>query len=56
MCLLQVLLGYFVIPSIVQQPINATLNPIGDAARSEIKVWNAGDNRVRLVVFSGDSN
>ncbi|KAK9800732.1 hypothetical protein WJX73_002178 [Symbiochloris irregularis] len=35
-----VLLGYFVIPGIVQQPINATLNPIGNDARSEVKAAN----------------
>lgn len=51
----QVLLGYFVIPSVVQKPINAVINPAGDAERSVVRVWNldpAGEQRIRLIICS----
>lgn len=53
--ILQVLLGYFVIPSVVQKPINAVINPAGDAERSVVRVWNldpAGEQRIRLIICS----
>lgn len=52
MSLMQVLMGYFVIPGIVQNPINAIINPVGDAERSIARIWNAGDQRVRLITCS----
>ncbi|WIA22302.1 hypothetical protein OEZ85_004619 [Tetradesmus obliquus] len=46
-----VLLGYYVLPSHIDQPIESTINPQGLAARSVQRVWNTGDGRLKFMVI-----
>lgn len=45
-----VLLGYYLLPVAAQDPIEAVICPPGDT-RSEQKVWNTGDNRLKFIVL-----
>lgn len=46
----QALIGWFEVPfKIVQEtPIEVVINPCGSAVRSEKRIWNNGDGRMRL--------
>lgn len=46
-----VLIGYYVLPSHVDQPIESTINPQGLAVRSKKRVWNTGDGRLKFLVI-----
>ena len=37
----------------MDQPLTFVINPLGSAARSELRVWNTGDQRLKLVHFAG---
>lgn len=45
-----VLLGYYVLPSHIDQPIESTINPQGLAVRSKRRVWNTGDGRLKFLI------
>lgn len=45
----EVLCGWFVIPDTMEQPLDVTINPIGTRLRSEPRVWNNGQQRLKLV-------
>eukprot|EP00878_Enallax_costatus_P037607 GHUV01042494.1.p1 GENE.GHUV01042494.1~~GHUV01042494.1.p1 ORF type:complete len:301 (+),score=77.35 GHUV01042494.1:33-935(+) len=46
-----VLLGYYVLPSAIDQPIESTINPQGLATRSKQRVWNTGDGRLKFMII-----
>ncbi|KAK9850097.1 hypothetical protein WJX84_009691, partial [Apatococcus fuscideae] len=48
----QVLLGYYEISSVMSGPIQATINPAGDEHSHELRVWNKGDQRMKLLAFT----
>ncbi len=50
--LVQVLLGYYEISSVMSGPIQATINPAGDEHSHELRVWNKGDQRMKLLAFT----
>lgn len=45
----QVLCGYFVIPDTMDRALEVTINPIGNRTRSELRAWNDGHQRLKLV-------
>ncbi len=47
----QVLCGYIIIPETMDRPLDVTINPIGNRVRSEKRVWNNGQQRLKLVRF-----
>lgn len=47
----QVLCGYIVIPETMDRSLDVTINPIGNRVRSERRVWNNGQQRLKLVRF-----
>jgi hypothetical protein len=46
-----VLMGYYVLPSHIDQPIESTINPQGLAVRSKKRVWNNGDGRLKFLII-----
>jgi hypothetical protein len=48
----QVLCGYFVIPDTMDRALEVTINPIGNRTRSELRAWNDGHQRLKLVTLS----
>jgi hypothetical protein len=48
----QVLCGYFVIPDTMDRALEVTINPIGNRTRSELRTWNDGHQRLKLVGIS----
>ncbi len=52
---MQVLLGYYEISSVMSGPIQATINPAGDAHSHELRIWNRGDHRTKLLAFTQNS-
>jgi hypothetical protein len=46
-----VLMGYYVLPSHIDQPIESTINPQGLAVRSKRRVWNNGDGRLKFLII-----
>jgi hypothetical protein len=44
-------MGYYVLPSHIDQPIESTINPQGLAVRSKKRVWNNGDGRLTLLII-----
>jgi hypothetical protein len=53
--LVQVLLGYREIPE-REEAIVSVLNPSGPDVRSVPRVWNAGDNRIKLLTYQSSVN
>lgn len=47
-CVGQVLLGYLEVPDSMDKQLSFVVNP-ASAARDEQRVWNAGDQRTKLV-------
>jgi hypothetical protein len=47
-CVGQVLLGYLEVPAAMDQQLSFVVNP-ASAARHEERIWNAGDQRTKLV-------
>jgi hypothetical protein len=47
-CVGQVLLGYLEVPAALDQQLSFVVNPPSQA-RHEERVWNAGDQRTKLV-------
>ena len=47
---MQVLLGYREIPE-KEEAIVSVLNPAGADLRLAPRVWNAGDNRIKLITY-----
>lgn len=45
------LLGYYILPSRMDQPIESTVNPVGLAARSRKRVWNTGEGRLKFIII-----
>ena len=45
----QVLFGWFTIPDTTDRPLEFFINPLGNRARSEKRVWNDGQQRLKLV-------
>lgn len=45
----QVLLGWMEVPPTMDQPLTFVINPVGATARGELRVWNNGDQRLKLV-------
>ena len=45
----QVLLGYLRVPDSPDAPLDVVLNPCGAERRAERRVWNNGDQRIKLV-------
>lgn len=50
MCFVQVLLGYREIPK-KEAAILSVLNPAGEGARLDPRVWNVGDGRIKLISY-----
>jgi len=48
----QVLLGWMEVPPTMDQPLTFVINPVGATARGELRVWNNGDQRLKLVTIS----
>lgn len=48
----QTLLGSYTIPATVDAPLNLAVNPWGLEERSRRFVWNAGDNRRKMITLS----
>jgi hypothetical protein len=46
-----VLIGYYVLPSHIDQPIESTINPQGLAVRCKRRVWNTGDGRLKFLII-----
>lgn len=49
-CVVQVLLGYREIPK-KEAAILSVLNPAGEGARLDPRVWNVGDGRIKLISY-----
>lgn len=45
----QILCGFFIIPDTMDRALEVTINPIGNRTRSEKRVWNNGQKRLKLV-------
>lgn len=45
------LLGYYILPSHIDQPIESTINPMGLPVRSKRRVWNTGDGRLKFIII-----
>ena len=45
----QVLLGYLRVPESPDAPLDVVLNPCGAERRAERRIWNNGDQRIKLV-------
>jgi hypothetical protein len=50
-----VLLGYYLLPVAVTDPIQAVLCPPG-GSRYEKRVWNTGDNRCKFIILQDVAN
>lgn len=48
----QVLLGYYRLPSGLGDPLDIVVNPLGEGARGEEAVWNAGDARCKVITLA----
>ncbi len=48
----QVLLGIYEIPTTIDEPLGVTINMQGMALRSQARVWNKGDMRVKLLILA----
>lgn len=48
----QTLMGWYVIPTTVDRPLNLVVNPRGEEERSRLAVWNAGDNRRKVITLA----
>lgn len=48
----EVLCGWFVIPGSMEQPLEVVINPLGTRLRSERRLWNDGQQRLKLVPSS----
>ncbi|KAK9808551.1 hypothetical protein WJX73_007473 [Symbiochloris irregularis] len=48
----QILFGYYKLPSHVEQPIDFSINPIGDEWRSEPRAWSAEGDNVKLLILA----
>eukprot|EP00775_Hariotina_reticulata_P013650 gene13650-13773_t len=46
-----VLLGYYHIPDRLDQPLSTVVNPLGFEERSQARVWNTGDGRLKFIVL-----
>ncbi|KAK9811837.1 hypothetical protein WJX72_011041 [[Myrmecia] bisecta] len=47
----QVLVGYYEIPQVITGPIVAVVNPVGLTSRLAPRVWNDGQQRIKLLTF-----
>lgn len=45
-------MGYYVIPTTVDRPLSLVVNPRGSDERARKVVWNAGDNRRKLITLA----
>lgn len=45
------LLGYYILPSRMDQPIESTVNPVGLEVRSIKREWNTADGRLKFIVI-----
>lgn len=48
----QTLLGYYEIPATIDRPLSLVVNPRGQPERAKKLVWNAGDNRRKLITIA----
>eukprot|EP00891_Asterochloris_glomerata_P004631 jgi/Astpho2/4631/Aster-x0209 len=48
----QILFAYFQIPSTMDSPLDLVVNPEGNEARSQRRVWNSGDSRCKLICLA----
>eukprot|EP01023_Acetabularia_acetabulum_P028113 TRINITY_DN26570_c0_g2_i1.p1 TRINITY_DN26570_c0_g2~~TRINITY_DN26570_c0_g2_i1.p1 ORF type:complete len:583 (+),score=65.43 TRINITY_DN26570_c0_g2_i1:68-1816(+) len=46
-----VLIGYYEIPAKIEDPLKIQLNPMGQEIRSQRKVWNQSNGRVKLLTI-----
>jgi len=46
-----VLLGYYILPCRMDQPIESTVNPVGLEVRSRKRVWNTPEGRLKFIVI-----
>eukprot|EP00884_Botryococcus_braunii_P018197 jgi/Botrbrau1/5060/Bobra.37_1s0025.1 len=47
----QIVIGFFEIPVTIDCPLDMVFNPQGDDMRSQQRVWNRGNNRVKLMTL-----
>ncbi|KAL4425987.1 hypothetical protein ABPG75_010003 [Micractinium tetrahymenae] len=48
----QILMGWYRIPASVSQPLEMVVNPQGLEERLQLRVWNTGDHRCKLVTMA----
>ncbi|KAL4421226.1 hypothetical protein ABPG75_010517 [Micractinium tetrahymenae] len=48
----QILMGWYRIPASVSQPLEMVVNPQGLEERLQLRVWNTGDHRCKLVAMA----
>lgn len=47
-----VLVGFYELPSSPNKPLKLVVNPQGIAARTEKRIWNIGNGRVKLLALT----
>lgn len=47
-----VLVGFYELPSSTDKPLKLVVNPQGVAARTEKRIWNIGNGRVKLLALT----
>lgn len=52
----QVLLGFFQLPRSADMAVELEINPSSAATRSQLRVWNKGDGRTKLIVLTDKDN